>query len=490
MKRALLLLLAAASLLAAGCIGAEDGPSDEIDADAADVDDETPHELVEPGLLELNTTVDPDLEFNETVVDAAVGYASDLYEPTIEVSDNGVIYVTGHTILVDTTGAPVFMSHDDGETWEQLPFAGPAQMPAGVHGATPPPSDEIFLTAGEDGRLWGVDITLPTYPVNGWCGDGAEHCYHNPDAYDEAQAQTSRAEAATGMDDSCSLANLNDRPWAAHANGTLLMVNNPGGGPVQVGAMDTPRPTYLEGPGIDGPGPVSAEWNLCAGEGGGYIPGIPDHRDDGFFAVPQVQDDELVIVRGTSEDVQDVEQVTVTEVTNADEQPATTNYGQVVFDDEGTMFVGVRNNTEEDADGERTGQLKVAVSTDDGDTFQERILRVGPPTGSIYMDGNMDGEGALLTWAQEGDDGWDWFAAHLYADDEGVPQVTNVSLALEDGPPPSAHVQGAALGPDGRAHLAMYYGGYTAADRANPLEVLVQDGGPVVGTPDLPDGTP
>jgi hypothetical protein len=468
-----LLLLLAVALLAAGCIGSQ--TSEDVDEASVDV----PAEATD-AVVELDTEAPPDLAFSEEVVDAAIGYTNDLYEPTIEVSDNGVIYVTGHTILVDTTGAPVFMSDDGGDSWEQLPFFMDAQMPAGVHGATPPPSDEIFLTAGEDGRLWGVDITLASFPVNGWCNDGAEHCYHNPDAYDEAQAQTSRAEAVSGMDESCSAANLNDRPWAAQAGDKLLMVNNPGGGPVQVGAMDVPRDTYLEGPGVGGPGPVSAEWNLCAGEGDGYIPGIPDMREDHRFAVPQVQDDQLVLVTGNAEDVNDVEQVTVTDVTNAEEQPATTNYGQAVFDDEGDLFVGIRNNTEAGEDGDRTGQIKLSASTDGGETFTTRTFRTGEPTASLYMDGNMNGPGALLSWAQVGDDGHDWYAAHVSLGEDGQPVVTNVSLALEDGPPPSAHVQGAALGPNGTAHLVMFYGGYSAADRATPIEVLVQEDGPTL----------
>ncbi len=425
----------------------------------------------------LDVEIEDVMSFQETIVDAAIGYTADLYEPTMEVSDTGVIYVTGHTILVDTTGAPVFMSDDDGESWSQLPFAGPATMPADMHGATPPPSDEIFLVAGDNGQLWGVDITLFTFPVNGWCGDGAEHCYHNPDAYDEVQAQTTRGEALQSSagqgDSSCSVANLNDRPWTAYGNDKLLMVNNPGGGPVQVGSMDVPPAIPVGGPqlGVADQG----EWNLCAGEGGGSIPGIPDMRDDHFFVVPQVQNDKLVIVKGNAADVHDVEQVTVFNNTNTG--GGTSNYGQAVFDQDGTLFLGIRNNTEENADGERTGQLHLAVSQDDGTTFTERTLRLGSPSTSIYLDGNMAGPGALLTWAQDGDDGTDWYVAHMFVGPDGGPVVENATLVVDEGPSPSAHVQGAAAGPDGRAYIVTFHGGYGPTDQATPLHVWVQGDG-------------
>ncbi len=471
----LVAIATALAFLLAGCV--TDAPEDAGTESAKGQLPPIPTQLV-------RTTVENfTLKFTEHVVDAAVGYAADLYEPTMEVSDSGVIYVTGHTILVDTTGAPVFMSGDDGESWEQLPFAGPLTMPADMHGATPPPSDEIFLVAGDDGDLWGVDITLLTFPVNGWCNDGAEHCYHNPNAYDEVQANTARAMAASGMDSSCSLLNVNDRPWVAYADGKLLLVNNPGGGPVQVGIMDTPQ-LPVGGPGLGLAEPVAADWNLCAGEGGGAIPGIPDMRDDHFFAVPQVQSDELIIVKGYG-DVHDVEQVTVFENTNFG--PGTSNYGQVVFDAEGTMFIGIRNNTRLDTngDGEWTGQLHLAVSHDDGETFAEKTFVLPAGFGnatSIYMDGNMHGPGALLTWAQRDTEGarTDWYAAHLYSGEDGGPVVENVSLVLEGGPAPSAHVQGAAAGPDGRAYLVMFYGGYGPTDGATPLRVMVQQGGPTL----------
>ncbi len=465
MRRGLILLIALA-MLSAGCIGAIDD-ADDLDQTSA-----------LPGTGDVvDLPIEQVMTATETVVDAAVGYTNDLYEPTMEVSDNGVIYVTGHTILVDTTGAPVFKSADGGESWEQLPFAASAQMPAGIHGATPPPSDEIFLTAGDDGWLYGVDITAATFPVNAWSGDGAEHAYHNPNAYDRVESTSAGP---------CSAASLNDRPWGAYANGTLLMVNNPGGGPMQIGAMGVPPATYVGAPGNPATGPT---WNTCASTGG-YIPGIPDMREDLFFGVPQTEDGKLHVVTGYADDLFAVEQRHVFEVTNAG--GGTSNYGQVVFDQEGTMFVGIRNNTGQEVEedgllGPTTsiepvdGRLKLAVSTDDGQTFETLTLGLSSPATSIYMDGNMAGPGALLTWAQDdGENGTDWYAAHLFVGPDGTPVVEDATLMIDDGPPPSAHVQGAAAGPDGRAYMVTFHGGYTPADRATPLHVWIQQDGPTL----------
>jgi len=444
-------------MITAGCIGTDDATTeDDLDEASADVD--TPSQ----DIVDLDEKIRDTLNFTSKNVDAAIGYTNDLYEPTIEVSDNDVIYVTGHTILVDTTGAPVFKSEDNGESWEQLPFFEALQMPAGIHGATPPPSDEIFLSAGEDGWVYGVDITAATFPVNAWKQDGDRHAYHNPNAYDRVDATTSGA---------CGAASLNDRPWGVAANGKLLMVSNPGTGTVQLGVMDVPADDQVDEPGNPATGPT---WNMCAGQTG-YIPGIPDMRDDHFFAVPyQGPDGEtLEVATGNADNVMNVDHETVFNFTN--EVPGTSNYGQAVFDDEGTMFLGIRNSTEDQ------GQLKIAASTDDGETFQTRTFDTGNPATSIYMDGNMNGPGALLTWAEDdGDNGTDWYAAHLQVDEDGQPVVEEVSLALDDGPPPSAHVQGAAVGPDGESHLVMYYSGYTAADRDTPLDLVTQQNGPTL----------
>ncbi len=464
-SRNLLVAATFVSLAMAGCL--ESGDS----ADAAALDPELPY---------LALPIDGVLNFTQSVVTAAVGFAADLYEPTMEVSDTGVIYVTGHTAGVDTTGAPVFFSRDDGATWAQLPFTSTLTMPEPLPGATPPVTDEIFVVAGDDGWLYGVDITAATFPVNAWADDGGRHAYYNPNAYDRT---------ATATTDCAAAQSLNDRPWAAYANGTLLMISNPGSSIVQLGVMDVPMESPVGAPGNPVTGP---RWNVCASEPGSYIPGIPDIRDDHFFAVPNIHATELRLITGYAHDIFDLDEITVFNVTSAG--PGTSNYGQAVFDAAGTMFVGIRNNTYEIEEVETEfgmrerrvpvdGQLKLAVSTD-GVTFTDLTVRLGSVATSMYLDGNKNGEGALLTWAQEGDSGTDWYAAHIFLGANGAPEVREATLIVDEGPAPSAHVQGASVGPDGRAYFVLYTGSDNpfAYVGSTPLSVMVQ--GP--GTPTLP----
>lgn len=443
-----------------------------------------------------NATVTSVMAFGESVVTAAVDVSGDLYEPTIEVCDDGSIYITGHTIAVDTTGAPVFGSHDEGATWAQLPLLGPVAAPGPLQGATPPPSDEIFLSCGQDGWLYGVDITLATYPVNAWSGYGSQLAYHNPNAYDEAQvaAQTS---------ESCAPAPAKDRPWGAYANGTLLMVSNPASGPAQVGTLTVP-PALPLGIGATVGG---GSWNLCAGPGDRpascRIPGIPDLRDDGRFAVPQLcgttptdlvsgefpETFALYLVIGDSEDVMSSQLVEVFEHTTAGE--ITSVYGIAAFDREGTLFVGISNNTDAEDEDDRIGQLRFAASTNAGETFTNRTFTtgVGKPVVHFYMDANEQGPGALAVWAVQGDTDttYDWYVAHVFLGADGGPVLENVALAIDEGLQPSAHVTGAAVGPDGRAYLAMYRPGSGALPvplspntPSTPLSVFIQKDGPTL----------
>lgn len=478
-----ILLLSTATL--AGC--ASDVPVD---------DDGLPDDTAEPTLTpstDVTALIDeaeelgiPPITLNESVVDAAVDMTGDLYEPTMEVCDDGSIYITGHTIAVDTTGAPVFGSHDDGESWEQLPWFMDQQMPEPVHGATPPVSDEIFLACGDDGWLYGSDITLLSYPVNAWSGHGTMHEYWNFNAYDETLVAQ---HAAADGSNNCVPVPAKDRPWSAYNNGTLLLTSNPAGGPNQIGVVDVPFATptpWSMGTTLDG-----IEWNLCAGPGGS-IPGVPDISSDGLFAAPQKSSGSLWLTLGHKSDVMDVRNVELFPSASGGE--ITSHYGHAAFDAKDTLFVGITRNTEPDENGTRGGRMTFAVSTDDGDSFQVEDFDTGPgPLRHFYMDPNDFGPGALVVWAKDGettrlnDDGeevvaaWDWYMGHLFVNETGAPVLTNAFLVIDEGLRPSAHVTGAAVGPDGRAYTAMYTTrSGTPAAPTTPMSVYIQTSGPTM----------
>ena len=403
--------------------------------------------------------------FTQSIVGPAVGLAADLYEPTMEVSDTGTIYVAGHVIAAATTGTPAYYSNDDGKTWAPLPFLANLQTPPPGQGSQPPPGDEGFIVAGSDGQAWMADIYLAGFSITGWCDDGATQCYDNRQAYDRVGATIA----------GCHALNLNDRPWAAYANGTLLLVNNPGGGAMQIGVMEVP-PASAVGIGGGTASVAGPTWNFCASEGGG-IPGIPSMREDGLFAVPQMagdQDDPILnVVIGNKADIFDVATVKAFDVDSAG--GGTSNGGRTAFDREGTLFVGARNNTQ-DKDGNAVdGQFILAVSTDDGKTFQNATFAVGTPVRSLYLDGNMAGPGALLTWSQLGDDETksDWYVAHVFVGADGRPVVENVTLAVDEGPHSSAHVTGAAIGPDGRAYFLNFEATEASADPLGRVQGVV-----------------
>ncbi|HET6399309.1 MAG TPA: hypothetical protein VFH47_07125, partial [Candidatus Thermoplasmatota archaeon] len=121
-----------------------------------------------------------------------------------------------------------------------------------------------------------------------------------------------------------------------------------------------------------------------------------------------------------------------------------------------------------------------AVSEDGGVTFQQRTFVVpGNGLRHFYVDANKFGSGALVVWAVDGSEEgtFDWYTGHVQIDAEGFPTLQGVTLAIDDGPRPSAHVTGAAIGPDGRAYLAMFE---RTPALGTPLSVFVQQDGPTL----------
>ncbi|MEA3202165.1 MAG: hypothetical protein QOE90_3593 [Thermoplasmata archaeon] len=401
------------------------------------------------------------MTFRQSNVTPAVGIAQDLYEPTLEVSDTGTIYVAAHVIGAATTGTPTYFSRDDGKTWAQLPFVASVAAPSPIQGAQPPPGDEGFLVAGDHGQAWMADIYAAGFSVTGWCDNGASQCYDNREAYDRAASTTS-----------CTPTSLNDRPWSAYGNGTLLLVNNPGGGPMQIGVMKVPPDLPVGAVGVNGP-----TWNMCASEGGS-IPGVPAMRKDGLFAVPQMmgsgEDQVLGVVIGNASDIMKVHTQKPFKVTSADD--GTVNGGRAAFDHDGTLYVGAVNNTKDGA-----GRIILAISADGGNTFTNTTFAADNTVTSLFVDGNMAGPGALVAWGQlsQGDKTkTDWYVAHAFVGPDGTPVLRNVTAAVKNGPPYSAHVMGAAAGPDGRAYFINFFdAGMPGYVGSSPISVWIQKEG-------------
>jgi hypothetical protein len=414
-----------------------------------------------------------------------------LYEPTIDVADDGTIYLSAHSQDVGRNPAPAYYSRDDGKTWLSMALFQDVQGEPDQQRSAPLFSDEVFIIAADDATAWGMDCCVQAHaPLVGWCENGAEVCYYNQNAYTSASTATGAA--------GCTASPTTDRPWLAYANGKLLLVNNPGGGPLQVGAMDVPPPTAVAYTGTA----WGIEWNLC-GSTDGYIPGIPDMRDDHFFAVPQLQaygtceDSHYDVMTGNAADMTAIKQTTVFKNSHAppaeaDSTPSNIGvYGQTVFDGQGILYVGAMNNTSLSCDkGKREatpndGGLHFATSSDDGATYVETTFRFEQPVSSFFMDGNRYGNGFLLNWGLVDGNATDWFVGHVFANADGTLRLENMMLAVDDGPEASRHVQGAALGPDGRAYLSLSRnssnpGGSTVAAGDTPLQVVVQIDGPTM----------
>lgn len=405
-----------------------------------------------------------------------------LYEPTIDVGGDGAIYVSAHSQDVGRNPAPAYYSLDDGATWQSMALVHDVQGEPDQQMGAPLFSDEVFIVAADAGTAWGADCCVPGhFPLVGWCQNGAQVCHYNQNAYDHTR------NAAQAID--CQPFPTTDRPWVAYANGKILLVNNPGGGPMQLAAMDVP-PLL---PVAYGAAAWGVEWNLC-GSDDGHIPGIPDMRPDHFFAAPQPSDFDLTayhLVVGNAADVSSVRQVHVFENTHvppaeSDSTASTcTRGGQVVFDGKGVLYMAAMNNTgtEDDA---VLGGLHFATSTDDAATFVETTFRFDRPVSCFYMDGNRAGDGLLLNWGVIDGEHTDWYMGHVRPDAAGYLVLEEVMLAVDDGYEASRHVQGAALGPDGRAYMVMSAnsanpGGATVEPGATPLEVFVQQDGTVLG---------
>lgn len=405
-----------------------------------------------------------------------------LYEPTIDVGDDGAIYLSAHSQDVGRNPAPAYVSTDDGATWRSMAiFMDQGGGAPEQQNSAPLLSDEVFIVAADDGTAWGADCcTQGHFPLIGWCDDGATACYYDQNAYDPTNLATQAA--------ACQPFPTTDRPWVAYANGMLLLVNNPGGGPLQMAAMAVPPPTPVAYTGV----PWGVHWNLCATDGG-HIPGIPAMRPDHFFAAPQPNGDLTAyhLAVGNAEDPANVRQVEVfanTHVAPAESDSVASNAGnggQAAFDAKGVLYVAAMNNTNDTAR-PGAGGIHFAVSRDDAKTFVETTFRFAQPVSSIYIDGNKAGDGLLLNWGVIDDEHTDWYVAHVKPDADGHLRLEHAMLAVDDGYEASRHVQGAARGPDGRAYMAMSAnsanpGGATVATGDTPLEVYVQVDGPVLG---------
>ncbi|MES2154259.1 MAG: hypothetical protein V4510_03910 [bacterium] len=405
------------------------------------------------------------MSFNQSIVTPAVGLGLDLYEPLLEVSDSGAIYVAAHVAGAVSTGTPAYVSTDDGKSWRQLPFLGPAAVPSPGQGSALPSGDEGMIVAGPGGHAYMADVALHSFPVEGWCDNGATQCYHNPNAYDREAATTQPCGSAAA-----DKVPLNDRPWAAYANGTLLLSNNAGNGAVQVGILQVP-------PAL--PGDVMpAKWNMCAGSGS-FLPGIPAMRDDLQFAVPIMNNGQLDVVIGNAHSLMTTSTVTAFEVTDEGADfGGGGNWGFSGYDKEGTLFVAATNNTKD------TGRFIVAASTNGGANFTVTTFETTGKIGFLNVDGNMGGPGALVSWIQDGGAAGkaDVYAAHLFIDSFGQPIIRDVSVVASKVTAPCGDVMGSGSGPDGRAYVVVFSDAKGCLDTpgSHPLSVYVQGKGGAV----------
>ncbi len=158
------------------------------------------------------------------------------------------------------------------------------------------------------------------------------------------------------------------------------------------------------------------------------------------------------------------------------------NFGSSAFDKAGNLYVTGINNTA------KHGRFIVGMSTDAGANFTTLTVQTTGFIGFNYVDGNLRGPGAVVSWIQDGDTAGkaDVYAAHILPVD-GHAVISDVSLVADEVDAPCGDVMGAAAGPDGRAYVVVHSSpmGCTGTPLGTPLSVYVQ--GP--GTAVLPEMT-
>jgi hypothetical protein len=384
------------------------------------------------------------MTFTTKPVSAAESVAWDLYEPAVTVASTGAMYVSGHAPATATKRAEAFVSLDDGDTW--------AALPGGVAGG------EGVIATDDKRHAWMLDNGVETATLYGWCDDGAELCTTDMAAWDPGMGIYGCGLEQPGF--------LDDRPWVAYGGDQLVLVNN-GNGVAQVGLYD--------------PATGARRWNMCAGTG--WIPGPPAVRADGVFAVPMVAEDRLAFVlasdhQGPLEVLWGTDPAELTTTVVFPSVPINlgcgTNYGFAGFSAKGTLWVAA-------ATGDKT--FAVAASKD-GDLarYRAREFDVGGDIAYLWLSASPAGEGALVSWATTTDACLHarFYVAHLALD--GVPRLRDVTLLADDVIGACGDYSGNALGPDGRAYVAVFSAahGCLSTPGERPLTIYVQEGGPRV----------
>jgi hypothetical protein len=394
---------------------------------------------------------------------------NDEFEPAITMSRSGVLYVSGHVPLVDSARAVALFSKDDGRTWQKLPDVDTLAVPLVGEGVGQ--GDEGILAADAQGHAWLYDSAYVAGSsfVFEWCDDGARLCAANPLAYDYVDSETG----------ACGPRPM-DKPWTMAGHGHVLLFNNAD----HIASLDSVAQVAL----LD-PATGAIDWNVCAGRGG--RPGVPAIRDsDGMVAFPQATPwpivQELDVSYGT--DIHDLRTVRVSDA-DRDFTACGSFNGAGAFSAAGTYFlVGASHD--------RT--LTVAASAD-MEHYQSLDLAVNGTVYYMWMTGNPNGEGALVTWAvvPDGECNRDgaggaapshvaFYAAHLRLAG-GQLQMGDATFVhrMQDGEA-CGHFAGNTLGMDGRAYLVVYEGPSDCDGpvpgvvplAVDPVTVYVQDAGP------------